>query len=393
MNLNVIYLEIGRGHPFYLDGVVKALDNRFNGKINAIRADVYSLSSGLSRSLWELIKEIYRRGSSGKVGAVLYRLARSRKSAHSYGLIQKALARDLRKYVKSNRCPTLVSHPLLVPMIADLTPVFYQHGEIAAPAEARVGGAKKIFVPIAQTMNNFIEAGIPAESLHESGLCVEPELAEKAEEYLNLRLKRYYDNSTLTGAFFSSGAEPSEHIKKIILACRAMQQAGQKGIIICKKGGRLEKEAAQNNDFRFCDPNTTADQMENIIKTDDIVVISFGNRREENNITCNLFRLFDYFAAPTHERTNWAAGLGLPMMALHPLIGPYSPLNLEFLQNRRLVVEIKENSDAARFPAILQKAKNEGALDRMARDGFGRFGIDGFNNIAACLAADLESLR
>jgi len=35
----------------------------------------------------------------------------------------------------------------------------------------------------------------------------------------------------------------------------------------------------------------------------------------------HLLSLLDIFVAPSHEYTNWAIGLGLPMLALFPIIG------------------------------------------------------------------------
>ena len=114
---------------------------------------------------------------------------------------------------------------------------------------------------------------------------------------------------------------------------------------------------------------------------DGAMVVSFENRREENLFTGHLFGGFDYFVAPSHERTNWALGLGLPMFAVGPAVGPFAPLNRDLLVKSGVAEEIVESEAAGRFGPRLHELRSTGALDSMARAGWGKQAIDGFERI------------
>jgi len=102
-------------------------------------------------------------------------------------------------------------------------------------------------------------------------------------------------------------------------------------------------------------------------------------------LTARIFGNVDYFVGPSHERSNWAMGLGIPMFILHPLIGPYSPINRDILVKRGVADEIKSNAEAANFSDRLVHLIETNGLVDMARLGFNKIQINGFQEICRTL--------
>ena len=335
-----------------------------------------------------MIDFLYKVGSRGGVTSSLYSFLRKNKDSNRKGLVEKILARDIRQYLKTDLCPTLVSHPILVPMIADIVPVYYQHGEIAAPPEAAVKGAREIFVPLEDTANNMIRNGVPESKVQLSGLCIEPEIAVNAEEYFYNRITRFRNNKQLIGAFFSSGAEPFDHIEKIISASASLDKADQKAIIFCRAEGRLEKRLSKVALAAKFNPLDDGASVPEQLRSRNVIMVSCRSRENESACTNKLFKYFDYLVAPSHERTNWAVGLGLPMFILLPTIGSFSPLNRLFLIDSKVAVDLGK---ASSFAELLEEIWRKGKLEEMARGGFGKYDIRGFKKIAGDLIRLLEA--
>jgi len=391
--LNILYLEIGRGHPFYLDAIGKLLEDEHKDKIALNIIGVFDVSRGFFVSSWKAVERVYRWGGGGGIASYLYGAIRGRKKPDKKGLIENILSHDLRRYLISNKYPTLVSHPILVPMISDIVPVYYQHGEITAPYESAVNGARVIFVPLAGTADDLVKHGVPKNRIFVSGLCIEPDLAEKAEEYFRNRINRLRSDKPLIGAFYSSGAEPPDHLKQIVLSIASLCRSGQKGVVYCRAGGRLEKKLAMMH--HAVKLNYAVDNLglENAIRSNNIAIVPFDDRHQEHDYTMKLFRHFDYFVGPSHERTNWAAGLGLPMFVLHPIIGSFSPLNHEFLLGNGLAVDLHDDYSASNFADMLNQLRISGSLETMAKNGFGKYNIFGFRNIVEYIIGDLRGER
>jgi hypothetical protein len=382
--LNILYTNIGRGHPYYLDGIVDRLEKKAGGALNLKIIDVFSLSKGLSLSFWRLADFLYRQGSQGGMIGGIYGAIRKRRIRRSSGLFEKRMAAGVRQYLKQYPYRTLVAHPLLAAMILDIVPVYYQHGEIAVPDEAIVSGVEEIFAPIADSVACFSRGGVDESRLFVTGLCIEPQLAEKAEMCFMNRCARFSSQDELVGGFFSSGAEPKEHVRKIILALRSLREGGQKALVFCARGGRLEQAICESGIKRL-EGNCEGGSMKEALAGEQVLAISHGDRREETEVTCRAFDLLDYFVAPSHERTGWAAGLGLPLFILHPLIGTFSPLNRRFLISHDMAAEIVREAEAAVFSKLLSRLRANGLLLRMARNGFGKYPINGFDVIAGHL--------
>ncbi|SYZ73469.1 hypothetical protein TRIP_C21587 [Candidatus Zixiibacteriota bacterium] len=388
--LNIVYLEIGRGHPFYLDGIIARFKKEPVSDLEYNVIDLLAVSSGLAKWLWRAITMIYRLGSRGGVISRIYGRWRRSRDANRFGIMEKMLARGIKKYLKENRHPTLVSHPMLVPMLRDLVPVYYQHGELAVPEESVVAGTKKTSIPSQISKRKFLDAGISEDNLLMTGLCIESDLADRAGELFERRLNRFRTDKPLTGAFFSSGAEPAPHVEKIIRAAKSVRRAGYYGIVFCHTGGRLEKKLRR----KLNPPEFTLSEIAKIKKREgvapNVALVKFRNREEENEATLALFDQFDFLVAPSHERTNWAMGLGLPMFILHPLIGSFSPLNRDLLISQNVAVDLDSFDKADKFGGILTALRRDGTLLRMAQNGFGKLDIEGFKTCAAFLAAELN---
>lgn len=382
---NILYTNIGRGHPFYLDGICEEINRNYSDRINTNIINVFDLSSGLSLWLWKLIRFMYKKGSQGGLFGKIYSAIRKNKKTDSFGFVERILARGIRDYLKKNRYSTLVAHPMLIPMISDLVDVYYQHGELAVPDIAVVRGAQKVFVPTDSAKNRFYQKGVNENNIIVTGLSVEHELKENAGIMFEKRLTRLKSDTELIGAFFSSGAEPIGHINKIIKILLSLEKNKQKGIVFCKSGGRLEETVRNNIKAEIINPEKIQNNILTYFNNCGILIVLYKGREEENRYTEILFKYFDYFVSPSHERTNWALGLGIPMFVLHPLIGPFSPINRDILIENDVAYEISDDKTADGFAEWLKQLSNNGDLARLAKNGFGKFPFDGFNKICNLL--------
>jgi hypothetical protein len=281
--------------------------------------------------------------------------------------------------------PLVVAHPTLVAILKGRENVIYQHGEIAAPAESVVLGASQVLVPTEKTAEPFIHSGYEQKQVISTGLCIEPSLVRQAQDAFATRRERIGGKTPLVGAFFSSGAEPRHHIGKLVQAAVSAIEHGGKAILFTQKGGSFARAAAkyfEDSAIEFSE----ADSRQ-LIPADlpPALIVQHASRREENLLTAQLFPVFDYFAAPSHERTNWALGLGLPMFIVGPTIGPFAPLNRDHLLHAGVAGQIESNLEATDFGSNLQRLRSTGRLDEMSDAGWDKLDIRGFDNIAQFL--------
>jgi len=273
---------------------------------------------------------------------------------------------DVRKTFLEDDTPLVVDHPVLVGMLKGKKNLLYQHGEIAVPEQAVVTGTDYVFVPLEESVNPFISAGYRIDQVIVIGLCIEAKLAEFSKQSFENRIKRIAGDEKLTGAFFSSGAEPNPHLEKLIEAAISVAKSGGNAIVLAQNKGKLFKGLSRI--------------MEGIERG--IKLCSFDSREELDRITAELFPSFDYLVAPSHERTNWALGLGLPMFILDPAIGPFAPLNQAALLRSGTAETITSNDEAAGFANRLETLKESGKLTQMAMAGWGKHPILGLETIA-----------
>lgn len=381
VRINLLYTNIGRGHPSYLDGIVEAMVRR--GRIGLVRAqtDVFTISTGLSQMGWRTARWTYQRGSSpGFIGSWYSRLRRRAQYTRRSPMLQ-LMAKSVRRHFMADLDPLVLAHPSLVAMLRGRSELIYQHGELAVPGEALVSGASIVYVPTNEAADAFVAGGYDRSSVVVTGLCVEPALVRQAPEALELRLQRIKSREALTGAFFSSGAEPSDHVRTIVQSAISSISRGKRALIFAKSGGKLAEAALgalvrAGVEFEIVDRRGQAPR-----DLPEALLVLHSNRREENALTARFFPLCDFFVAPAHERTNWALGLGWPMFVVGPEKGSFAPLNCDILMACG-VARYLDGPDASRgFGLTLDTVQSDGTLIEMARAGWGRFAIDGFDRI------------
>jgi hypothetical protein len=383
--INFLYTNIGRGHPFYLDGILEALVRRGNVRLVRGESDVFEESRGLSRFVWQAVRWMYRKGSSPGIVAAVYKKIRSRADYNRPGAILRLMGRDLRRRFSLDPNPIVVAHPTLVAILKGRQGLIYQHGELVTPAEAVVEGASKVLVPTNETASSFIDSKYESRDVIVTGLCIELSLVKQAGDAFTARLKRIGGDNPLVGAFFSSGAEPRQHIEKLVRVAASVTTYRGKVILFAQRDGAFIQKATEH--FLSAGIEFTCIDSYQFIPADlpPMLIVQYASRREENGFTAHLFPTFDYFVAPSHERTNWALGLGLPMFVIGPQVGPFAPLNRELLVHAGVAEQINSNSAADTFGERLNHMRAGGKLDEMAKAGWGKYRIDGFDKIAEFL--------
>lgn len=374
--INFLYTNIGRGHPFYLDGIIEILRQKNLDDFKT--TDVFEVSRGLSFATWKLARLLYKIGSTDSIIGKMYNRLRDKSEYDKASLAMNLMGRDVRKTYISDDTRLVVAHPVLVGMLKDRLSLFYQHGEIAVPKQAVVRGAEYIFVPIEQCRPPFLLSGYSKEQLIVTGLCIEPELVELAQSAYENRMKRLTGNEPLTGAFFSSGAEPTPHIEKINAAVISLFQNGGRAFVFASENGKLRKSLSH--------------KLKRINARESVILCTYKNREELNHLTAANFKQFDYFVSPSHERTNWALGLGLPMFILEPSIGPFAPLNRAALLESEVAISIDSSKAASVLPEWLIELRTSGKIARMAENGYNRYPVKGFETIADFLINKFPSI-
>ena len=381
VKINILYTNIGRGHPFYLDGLMEMFIKRGQLPMILGSKDVFEISSGLALRGWKLARWLYRKGSSkGFIGSI-YRRIRSGSDYNRPSRMLEIMGRDIRNRYYNDDQLLIVAHPTLVAVLKNKENLIYQHGELVTPKEAVVRGAAKVLVPTEDAARPFYKGGYTPNELFISGLCIEPSLVNTARDNIMKRKERFKSSAPLTGAFFSSGAEPKHHVSKLVRAAYSAVRAGGRVMIFAREGGFFEKQADKYfKQYHISyDKINTKDPIPSEVGP--VTIVTFSSRREENHLTSKLFPFFDYFMAPSHERTNWALGLGLPMFVAGPAVGPFAPLNRDLMLKHEVAVEISSNNDADKFGASLLSLRDSGKLEKMSDKGWGRYNIDGFAKI------------
>jgi len=376
--------NIGRGHPFYLDGIIEALVRR--GNIGLVRGenDVFTVSEGPSKAAWKMVRKMYEAGSSGGLGGLFYNRLRDGADYNQPGLTLRLLGRSIVREYIDRPWPLVVAHPILVAVLKGKRKLIYQHGELAAPTEALVYGADKVLVPTEETAQVFMNFGYHPDDVVIAGLCIEPSLVKQAGDALAARKKRLDEDCEipLMAAFFSSGAEPKTHVDTIACAVVSHIRAGGRAIVFAQQGGRLESICGERCHAHQIE-HVTCDQGASLVGDQPpVVIVTFDSRRELTYRTTQFFPQFDLFVAPAHERSHWALGLGLPMFIVGPEIGSFAPLNREWLIRDEVALPLASMRDAERFGERLLELREIGELYDMALDGWNNHSIDGFDTIA-----------
>jgi len=335
--------------------------------------DIFTVSSLIPRLGWMLAQALYEKASSQGGNNAWYTRLRQRNDYNHPGIALRIMGYDIRKRYINDPTPLLVAHPTLTGILKGKPNLIYQHGEQVAPNESLVTGHHYILVPTQDVADRFIQAGSPANRIIVTGLCIEPALLSQAETLFEKRIQRLADSPSLCGAFFSSGAEPLPHIKKLLHVATSHATQGGRSIIFAKQGGILEK---QTRPLLAAPSDPTAQQIE---------LHTFTSRREINALTAQHFASFDFFAAPSHERTNWALGLGIPTLILDPPIGTFAPLNRERLLTRHVGQTLSTPEEATAFGKACHSQALRNEFIAMAKNGWGKEKITGFETIRTFL--------
>jgi hypothetical protein len=377
------YVDLGRGHPFYQDGILEALVRR--GKIGLVRTefDVIASSRGLGRLAWQGAGWMYRLGGSSPLIMPLYQRLRSQNDYNHPSMMLRIMGRDLLAAARTHDDPILVAHPTLVGILAGRPDLLYQHGEHAVPPEALVAGASVLFVPTDEAAQPFVQAGYSQTSVIVTGLCVEPALVKQSADAFAQRMARIEGREPLTGVFFSSGAEPRLHVEKIAVAARSVAYEGGRGIVFARRDGRLARSVRRGFQKSGLDLLTVDASTLMPTELPPGTLVEYESRRELDLLTARFFPQFDFVVAPSHERTNWGLGLGLPMFVTAPAIGTFAPLNEALLLRCGVARRLSDyNAAHALGGQVTGRLRRAGTLAAMAQAGWGKLPIGGFGEIA-----------
>lgn len=371
--ISVLGSEIGRGHPFYLDGTLRALRRAGRDHWITRQSDVFRISRGVSRAAWDLVHTLYRVAGKGGPVAALYGRLRKDSDYNRDSPLLKLLGADLRAWTAAPGI-VLVDHPAVVGALGGRADVWYVHGEMIAPPEAIVRRATRIFVPTEETAGDFMRGGMSPQRLVVTGICIENELVPTALEGIEARRGRIAGAGPLTVAFFSSGAEPPRHVEALVAAATALGREGKhRAWVFARRHGRL-LVALEEAGGGAIPPG--------------VEVRTFHDRSSLDQVTASAFGEIDCVVSPPHERSNWAAALATPFFLVGPDIGPFAPRNRDLLLRRGVAAELGLEQ-ARDFSTWLDDLRREGLLQRMSNLS-GGVPYRGFERIAEVLAAECE---
>jgi hypothetical protein len=398
-----ISTEIGRGHPHYLDCVWQLLEARLPQE-RLRYVTVFEASRGLSRLGWQALRSLFRWSSQSEPRISWYNSLRS--TQKQSGLRLEAcglslLGRDLRRELTGFKGICLVEHQLVARMLSDVCRTWFVHADLASPPECAVPGPEKTFVPLAQNEQDFVRNGCPATQLVRTGLMIEPDLVPGAHDVFHRRLERLASGRPLTVAFFASGAYPEPHVRKLLLAAESVLNADLAAVIFCgtsrKFPNRVMRLARRLGITPCIDdgsvPQSAPGTSQFALRTSQLTLVTRANRRDDTAAAVRILPAIDAFVAPSHERTNWALGLGLPMFVLFPMIGTHAEANYRLAFDNGVAYPLKTDDDARTLGPTMQKLRISGALANMARLGFGRFEITGAERIAEMVLSDTRATR
>lgn len=373
--------DIGRGHPNYLDSIYSVLKKDYGDRLRIEYWTVFQKSRGFSLLAWRLVRFLYALGGKGGLATNAYNLLRSRHSdIQNETIAMRILGRDLKKIFKESKSICLVAHPFVARMLARVCRVFYVHGEIAGPGECAVSGVEKIYVPLAETRNRLITAGVDGSSIIVTGLIIEPDFVEDAEETYQSRIKRLQSDIPLTVGFFTSGAYPRAHMEKVVAGVNSVIEHNMKAVVFCGISQKMYRWLRT----RIKGSSVVDDREGECIPEDwDVRLVTRRNRQTETRRTADFLPEMDALVAASHERTNWAVGLGIPFFVVFPLIGTFAPLNFEFADTQGVAYPLKSRHEASLLGALIKRLRGNGRLLRMAQHGFGTHNIDGARVTAA----------
>jgi hypothetical protein len=382
--ITAVYIDIGRGHPNYLDSVLRYLQRNHPNESKRVRTtSVFAVSHGMSLFGWNCVRRLYKFGARGGVVSRVYSRFRSRQSRYGFdSTIVRILRRDLERYLDGYDGICLVAHPLAANMLKERHRVFYVHGEIAAPRESAVADVERIYVPLPSTRRRMLQAGVRSESLMETGLVLEPELCVDLRNTIRKRLERIeHPDVPLTAGFFISGSYPKRHVELMTTGAESLHAAGFRIRMFWGCDNR-EVEKLLSIVTRFDEAAFLHSSAGAKPEGRETVVVAGDSRSDETVRSADYFPELDVFCAAPHEWTNWAVGAGLPMIAITPTIGTYAPENLAFVMKSGSGIALSEKNDYASLAEVVLDLRRSGKLSDMVRSGCGIKSVDGARIVA-----------
>ncbi len=373
--VDFLYTGIGRGHPFYLDGIVQSLPASSRGEITSVLAT----TEGFSHAVWRAARAAYTFGSSFGGQTSVYSRLRHATNYNSPGPLLRAAGRPLSRHFDGRQNPLVVAHPILAALLRGHPNLVYQHGEVVVPPECLVNGEHTILVPTPEVAQIFVDAGAATENIAVTGLCIEPALAAVAPAIQMQRQQRYAGAELLTGGFFSSGAEPDLHVRSLVTAAISTVLRGGSALIVARRGGPYARRAQRAFARRGLTLSTDTTQA----PPGGAILHTYSDRLSLDAVTQKHFARLDYVVVPAHERTNWAVGLGIPMFIVDPSIGTFAPRNRELLLEHGVAEPLSSSGD--NFGMRLNALRDDGILAERSTAGWNRYPIDGFKTIAELL--------
>jgi len=391
--ITVIYTDIGRGHPNYLDSVLRYLkDNHPEQYRNMRITSIFEISHGVSLLAWKAVRNMYRVGARGGAISNVYSRFRSGQSEYDpNSAIIRILRRDLLRYLNGYTDICLVAHPLLANMLKDHHRVSYLHGEIAAPRESAVTGIERVYVPLPETSEKMLAAGVERHSLVETGLVLEPELCADIDDVARKTMERIEKADTpLTVGFFISGAYPMKHVELMLKGAESLHDAGHK-VRFFWGCDRREARKMMQKVMRF-DRHVKLDSDSAEPLSDASTVVVAGNSRNDETIrSMRYIPQLDLFCAAPHERVNWAVGAGLPMIMITPAIGTFAPENLDFALKSECGIDLSDERDFITLSEVVSKLRHSGQLSQMVVAGRKIKSVNGAKAIGEDLIAAFET--
>ena len=210
--------------------------------------------------------------------------------------------------------------------------------------------ARHILVPTESVAHAFVEAGVDPKCVSTTGLCVELDLLPDRRVNCERRRRRIAGDEPLTIAFFSSGAEPRNHVAALVEGARALARSRHHVLVFAIRGGRMERAVRR-------------------LGAQSLELVSYDSRLELDRLTAQRFPILDAVVSPPHERANWTQALGMPFFLVGPDIGPFAPRNRALLLVAGVATEIRSCREARELPHRVEELRKSGALLAMSERG------------------------
>lgn len=356
-SISALYTDIGRGHPNYLDSTLRVLRPMCAERNTNIEiTSVFKISRAISACAWKTIEWIYRTGPQNELLSAVYNKIRNRKSEPGrQGLLLRILARDIRHYYADFKGIILVAHPLLVQMLSGDHRVAYIHGEIAAPREFDLSGAEKIYVPLSETSEKMITAGIAPSKIETTGLMLEPELEAQRGLIITARRMRIGKIDKPVIGCFNSGAYPREHVDQMVKIIKYILSNRTGRITLSAGNDPAKYEYFQKVLAEFKPVYDKNDFIEN--KTG-LLILHDSDREKLTLKEIEILEHIDFLVMAAHERVNWSLGLQIPSLLLKPHYGSFATENYQFALKHSLVYENAEVTNA--IDSFITDFRNKG---------------------------------